>query len=86
MQPAEPPADPRITEVLELLQMARERLHGAQERLLWVDGLRRQGVRLGHRESMTLRVLEASRSHEVDLWAAEVHQLVEQARALGLQP
>jgi hypothetical protein len=86
MQPAEPPADPRVDEVLDLLHTAHERLHAAQERLLWVDGLRRQGVRLGHRESMTLRVLEGTRSHEVDLWTAEVHQLVEQARALGIQP
>lgn len=83
--PMPEPPDQRIGEVIELLQTARERLHSAQERLLWVDGLRRQGTRLGHRDSMTLRVLEGIRAHEVDLWVAEIEQLVEQARALGLQ-
>jgi hypothetical protein len=82
--PSEMP-DRRITELRELLQTAEDRLHSAQERLMWVDNLIRQGVRLGHKDSMTLRVLQGTRAHEVELWDREVAQLVERARALGLQ-
>jgi hypothetical protein len=78
--------DPRVAEVIELLDQARTQLRAAQERRLRVDNMVDRGVRLGHRDSMTLRVLLDVRAFEVDRWADEVNQLVEQARALGLQP
>lgn len=86
LPPAEPPADPRVDEVLHALQVAKEMHAGARERLLRVDQMRDRGMRLGQRDSMTLRVLHAARVHEVELWDAEIDGLLEQARALGLQP
>jgi hypothetical protein len=86
MLPAEPPADPRVDEVLHALQVARQMHAGARERLLRVDQMRQRGVILGQRDSMTLRVLHATRTYEVELWDAEIDGLLEQARALGLQP
>jgi hypothetical protein len=85
MEPAEMP-DPRVDEVLKALQIARQNHAGARERLLRVEQMRNRGVALGHRDSMTLRVLVAARGYEVELWDAEVDHLLEQARALGLQP
>lgn len=86
MQPAEPPADPRVDEVLHALQIAKEMHAGARERLLRVDQMRDRGIRLGQRDSMTLRVLHAARTYEVELWDTEIDGLLERARALGLQP
>jgi hypothetical protein len=35
---------------------------------------------------MTMRVLHAARTYEVELWDAEIDNLLEHARALGIQP
>jgi hypothetical protein len=86
LPPAEPPVDPRVDELLDALQVARQRHADARERLLWVDQMRQRGVQLGHRDSMTLRVLEASRAYEVELWDAEIDGLLARARELGIQP
>lgn len=85
MPPAEP-VDPRVDAVLGALEVARQQHADARERLLRVDQMRQRGANLGHRDSMTLRVLVAVRGYEVELWDAEIDELLEQARALGLQP
>lgn len=84
MYPAGPPAED-VDRVMQQLQTAREHLAGAQERAHRAQLFIERGAVLGHRDSMALRVMLAVRAYEVDLWAAEVDQLVNQARALGVQ-
>lgn len=85
LPPVEPP-DPAVEEVLYALRVAKEQLAGARERLLRVSQMRDRGISLGQRDSMTLRVIHAARTHEVELWDAEIDGLLERAHALGIQP
>jgi hypothetical protein len=84
--PLPEPPDPAVEEVLHALRIAREQHAGARERLLRVDQMRQRGVQLGQRDSMTLRVIHAARTHEVELWDAEIDGLLARARELGVQP
>jgi hypothetical protein len=86
MQPAEPPADPRVDEVLHALQVARQMHAGARERLLRTEQMRDRGISLGQRDSMTMRVIHAARTYEVELWDAEIDGLLARARELGIRP
>ena len=85
LPPVEPP-DPAVEELLHALRVAREHHAGARERLHRVDLMRQQGVMLGQRDSMTMRVLHAARTFEVELWDAEIDGLLARARELGIQP
>jgi hypothetical protein len=85
LPPVEPPAED-VERVLDQLRFAHEQLAAAQERAHRAQLFVERGAVLGHRDSIVLRVMLAARSHEVDLWAEAISELVDEARKLGLQP
>jgi hypothetical protein len=77
----EPPAE-EVAEVLRLLDYARQNLAAAAQRHRIAEHL----AGIGPAPQMLARVMVAARLHEARLWTAEVEELEQRARALGLNP
>jgi hypothetical protein len=81
----EPPSED-VERVLDGLRFAHEQHAAAQERAHRTQAMIERGMVLGHRDSLRLRIMLDVRTYEVDMWADVIGELVDEARALGLQP